>query len=344
MSAMGDATTNSSPVRTRRRGWAGLCAALALGLPAPARAELPSPLSLMLARSGLAPGAWAAPGDLRAFPAPEAGSVPIPTAAAGGAGPGPAVPLSGRVGGAGAPSSAASRKVYRSRLVGAGVVMAWGLAQWGYGGQGMHASSEGWFGRDTPEGGADKLGHLYTGYVLARGLAGLYRGWGLDADRACREGALSSLLLTTVMEAGDGFSAYGVSGEDMIMNLAGAWAGLELARHEAWRERLDLRVEYRFNREARDIATDYEHARFLAALKLGGFAPFRDTPLGWLELQAGYFARGYDDPLAPDRRSRYVGLGLDLPRLLRRAGLGRAATLLQFYQPPDSSLRWEQAR
>lgn len=310
-------------------------AALALGLSMPACAQLPSPLSLVLARSGLAPAA------LQALPPPAATAAPMPAAVAW---PEPGRAVSATAPGDGAPAAAGRRTVRRSRVAGVGVVMAWGLLQWGYGKHGMHASSEGWFGRDTPEGGADKLGHLYTSYVLARGLAGLYQDRGLDAGRASREGALSSLLLTTAMELGDGFSAYGVSGEDMAMNLAGAWFGLQLARHEAWRQRLDLRVEYRFNGEARDVFTDYEHARFLAALKLGGFRPLRDTPLGWLELQVGYFTRGYDDPLAPDRRSGYVGLGLDLPRLLRRAGLARMAALLQFYQPPDSSLRREQTR
>lgn len=329
----------------KRRAWrgAGLCLALALA-PSAARAlqpadgaVLPPALALALARGGLAlaaPEAAPTPGPATAVgaDAPAAGNAAEGVLAAG--------PAPARAAGEGAPP-AAMRRIRATRVAGVGAIMAWGLARWDYGERSLHGGSEGWFGRNTPEGGADKAGHLYTGYVLARGLAALYRNWGLENAAAARQGAWSSLLLTAAMEFGDGFSPYGVSGEDMAMNLAGAWAGQALARSEAWRERVDLRVEYRFNGEARDPLTDYGHARFLVALKPAGFRPWRDTPLRWLELQAGYYARGYADPGAPHRRTAYAGLGLNLPLLFRRAGLERAATFLQFYQPPDSGLRLE---
>lgn len=299
-----------------RRWWSGL-----LLLPALAGAvPLPSPVSLMLAQKGLvAPATF--------DPASET------TAASPGADP--------LAEGSQARLERAELKVLRSRQLAAGVILAWGLLQWDYGSRPLHFRSEGWFGQSTPEGGADKLGHLYTGYLLARGMASLYRDWGLAADRAAREAALTSVLVTTVMEVGDGFSPYGSSGEDLLMNLAGAWAGEALARSPAWRERLDLRVEYRFNTDTSDFTTDYEHARHLIALKLGGFDALRGTPLRWLEVQGGYYTRGYSDPLAPDRRTAYAGLGLNLPLLLRRAGQERTATFLQFYQPPGTTLRLE---
>jgi hypothetical protein len=231
--------------------------------------------------------------------------------------------------------------VHRSRALGAGAIVAWGFLQWDYGERPFHVESEGWFGPRTPEGGADKLGHFYTAQVLSRVTAALYRGWGLEPERAAREGALTSIVVTTVMEVGDGFSPYGVSGEDLVMNLAGALAGQALARRPDWRERVDIRVEYRFNADARDISTDYENARYLVALKPAGFAALAHGPLRWLELQAGYYARGYDDPVAPDRRTPYVGLGLNLPLIARSAGLDRFATFLQFYQPPGTTWRAE---
>lgn len=258
------------------------------------------------------------------------------------AGPEPA-PAATAAGPPGAEEEAA-RRVRDSRLAGAALVGAWGLLQWDYGERSFHTRGEGWFGPDTPEGGADKLGHLYTGYLLARGTAALYRRWGMAPERAALEGALSSLAVTTAMELGDGFSPYGFAPEDMVMNLAGAAAGYALARHPAWRERVDLRVEYRFNRQVHDITTDYSHARYLVAFKPAGFAALDATPLRWLELQAGYFARGYDDPLAPDRRTAFVAVGLNLPLLARAAGLERTAAVLQFWQPPDSSLRHEEPR
>lgn len=238
----------------------------------------------------------------------------------------------------------AQQRVALSRLAGVGTIVGWGLLQWEYGEQPFNANDEGWFQRDTDEGGADKLGHLYTGYVLSRTFGALYRDWGIEADRAAAQAAVTSLLVTGTMELGDGFSPYGVSWEDMVMNTVGAWAGYALMRNAAWRDRIDLRVEYRVNTDTSDPSTDYEHSRYLVALKLGGFEALRDTPLQWLELQGGYYVRGYDDPLAPDVRTSYVALGLNLSRLAQRAGLRRTATFLQFYQLPDSTLRLEDAR
>lgn len=232
-------------------------------------------------------------------------------------------------------------RIVQTRWIGAGVIVAWGLAQWDYGEKDLHFRSEGWFGADTKEGGADKAGHLYTAYLMTRAFDGLYRHWGSSDAEAAREAAVSSLLLTSLIELGDGFSPYGISGEDMAMNVAGTAAGYWLARDAVWRERLDLRVEYRFNRAAGDISTDYENGRYLLALKPAGFTALADTPLQWLEVHAGYYARGYSEPDKTPRRVSYLGFGINLSRLLRRHDWPRTATMLQYYQPPGTTLRAE---
>jgi uncharacterized protein YfiM (DUF2279 family) len=235
----------------------------------------------------------------------------------------------------------AEAKVSTSRWVGLGSVIAWGFLQWDYGDRSLHARSEGWFGADTPEGGADKLGHFYTAYIMSRAFGGLYEHWGLEKPRASRDGFLTALLLTTAIEVGDGFSPYGASWEDMVMNAGGAWLGHALRQHPVWRERLDVRVEYRFNGDAGDISTDYESARYLVVLKGAGFEGLRATPLRWLELHAGYYARGFSDPLREDRRTVYVGLGLNFSEVMRHFRQDRAAKFFQFYQPPGTTLRAE---
>ena len=46
------------------------------------------------------------------------------------------------------------------------VVMASVIAtQWEYGTEDLHTGSEGWFGKETSNGGSDKLGHFYTNYI-----------------------------------------------------------------------------------------------------------------------------------------------------------------------------------
>lgn len=295
------------------------------GASASAEIALPSPLALTLAAAGLAPLQGRVAGPDTGAPVPGADSAPAvgPVAAARG-------------------QARLRDRVRHTRAAGAAVIVGWGLLAWEYGDRPPHLESEGWFEAGTDEGGADKLGHLYTGYVLARTMAALYRSWGLATPMAAKEGALTSLLVTTVMEVGDGFSPYGSSGEDLVMNLAGAATGYALALHPAWRERVDLRVEYRFHGLSGDLTTDYEHARYLVALKPAGWRALDVAPLRWLEVQAGYFSRGYDDPRRADSRTTFAGIGLNLPLLARRAGLARTGAFLQFYQPPETALRREQ--
>lgn len=230
------------------------------------------------------------------------------------------------------------QRIRMTRVAGAGAIAAWGLLSWDYGERSLHSAREGWFGQDSPEGGADKAGHLYTSYVMTRAFAGLYERWGDDRPSAAREAVLTTLLLTGFMELGDGISPYGISHEDMIMNVAGSLAGYQLATHGDWARRLDLRMEYQPSGRS-DPFTDYEHARYLVALKLDGFARLEDSPLRWLELHGGYFTRGYDDRESRNRRYTYIGDGLNLSRLLDRAGWHRSARLLRYYQIPGISLQ-----
>jgi len=62
-------------------------------------------------------------------------------------------------------------------LIGIGAVTTWGVVNWDYFSNSPKSTSEGWFANDTASGGADKLGHLYTSYVMAHGLSSLYEHW-----------------------------------------------------------------------------------------------------------------------------------------------------------------------
>jgi hypothetical protein len=71
--------------------------------------------------------------------------------------------------------------------LGAGAaVLGWGFANWDYGSGGPRFQDEGWFDRETTEGGADKLGHLYTAYLFSHLFAGQYERWDFDKDQAIR--------------------------------------------------------------------------------------------------------------------------------------------------------------
>ncbi|MFE8070451.1 DUF2279 domain-containing protein [Marinobacteraceae bacterium S3BR75-40.1] len=221
-------------------------------------------------------------------------------------------------------------------LAGTGVITAWGLAQWDYFDASFNTASEGWFGRDTKYGGADKLGHIYTTYVTAQGLSRLFEYWCFSREDAARGGALSSLAMLGYMELGDGFSEFGFSHEDLVANALGGLVSYWLYRSPQWSDRVDLRWEFDVNPFAGDVTTDYENSKYLAALKFSGFDALRTTPLRYFEVHLGYFTRGYDDGSRAPERNLYAAIGLNLTDLLRQHDFHAASLLFKYYQPPGT--------
>jgi hypothetical protein len=175
-------------------------------------------------------------------------------------------------------------------------VLGWGVANWDYGEGGPRFQSEGWFDRETEEGGADKLGHFYSAYLFSHLFAGQYERWDFDKDQAIRWGALSSLGVTGLIEVGDAFSDYGFSYEDMIFNTLGAAAGYLLWSYPELSRKIDLRVEYNpFTSGDYDgnVATDYDRLSYLIAFKAEGFDFIENPYLKYLELHVGFRARNY---------------------------------------------------
>jgi hypothetical protein len=248
--------------------------------------------------------------------------------------------VAGRPASAGDQGWTREQKLVAANVAVAGGILTWGAFAWDYGSSDYNIRSEGWFGENTSHGGADKTGHFYAAYVFSHGFAGAYQHWGYDRETAARYGAFSSWGATALMEVGDGFSDFGSSYEDLVMNTAGAAAGWLLYRSPSLQRKLDFRVQYWPGFDESDITTDYERLKYLAAVKLGGFDAFRDTPLRWLELHAGYFTRGYEDVSVDRERNVFVGLGINLSALLEGAGWHKSATFLRYYQPPGTSLQW----
>ncbi len=231
-------------------------------------------------------------------------------------------------------------KLLYSNLAIAGAITAWGFANWDYGDRSPRAKNEGWFGRNTKEGGADKLGHAYSSYAFTHALAWLYEEWGYESTEAAGFGALSALGVQTFMELGDSFSRFGLSYEDLVMNAVGTAFGFVSLRYPEISRKLDFRIEYAPAFDTADVFTDYEHQKYLLALKLDGFETLERSPLGYLELQLGYYTRGYSDPApALTERNVYVGVGLNLSRIFRELGWKKTATVLRYYQPPYTSLQ-----
>ena len=231
-----------------------------------------------------------------------------------------------------------ANKIAADRWWGVATIVSYGVIQWDYFSRPPHRASEGWFGADTPEGGADKWGHAYSTHLMTHTLAARYREFGLTQQDAGKQALLSSLLLNGVMEVGDSFSNYGYSNEDMIMNVVGAYIGYKTVVDDVWRDRLDFRIEHNLRGASRDPFTDYQHYKYLFALKLNGFDSLADTPLRWLEFHIGYYARGYHRDDALRERHAYIGVGFNFGLWFEKQGWHRTATVLRFVQPPATSL------
>lgn len=202
-------------------------------------------------------------------------------------------------------------------------VTAQGLSNWNWGSSNsFNWNSEGWFGVDTGSGGADKMGHAFSSYAVTNVLADRLLRQGRSRQRASLSAAITTQAIMTYVEIFDGFSVdHGFSYEDVVMNLLGT--GLAYARtvNPKVHDLIDFRMEYEpSGYNGFGPMSDYSGQTYLLALKLGGFEALSDSPLRFMDLQAGYYTRGFSSAEENDglERSRYgfFGLGLNLSELL----------------------------
>lgn len=134
-------------------------------------------------------------------------------------------------------------------------------------------------------------------------------------------GAALSVGVMLGIEVSDGLSeGYGFSYQDALIDLAGAGFSVLRNRFPELKNKVDFRLEYfpSGNKEIYDFGTDYMGQKYLLALMPAGFDAFKDTPLQFVELQFGYYARGFEGGPKPTREQNlFVGVGLNLAEIYR---------------------------
>ena len=106
--------------------------------------------------------------------------------------------------------------------VGAGLV-AVGLRDWDWGGSEFQFIEEGWFAKNTPHGGMDKIGHAFSTYVIADILTDRIRANASNPAGAPITGALVAFGIMGLGETLDGFTGkHRFSREDIVANGVGA--------------------------------------------------------------------------------------------------------------------------
>lgn len=197
-----------------------------------------------------------------------------------------------------------------------------GLYSWDWGSsKSFRWNPEGWFGQGTGSGGADKLGHGFTSYTLTNLLSDRLIRQGLPADRAALSAALTSQALMLYVEVFDAYSDdHGFAREDVVFNILGSGFSYIRTVNPAVRDLLDFRMEYESSgyKGYRPLS-DYSGQKYLMAFKLAGVDVLRRTPLRYLELQAGYYTRGFskEERAAIDKtRHLFWGVSLNLGEML----------------------------
>jgi len=233
-----------------------------------------------------------------------------------------------------------TQKLVLTNVAVASGVLIWGFTQWGYGEEDFHADDEGWFEKETSNGGSDKLGHIYTNYLITRLLAPLYEDWGYTNEDAALYASFTSILASGILiEVGDGFSEHGFSTEDFIADVIGAGLGYVLATNPDLAKKIDFRVEYNpflDTDNVTDFTTDYERMKHLLAIKAEGFELFEDNYMKYMELHLGYYSRNFNHnstPVEDRERNIYVGIGINLSSLLR-PHIGNYSKIFNYYQVP----------
>jgi len=229
-------------------------------------------------------------------------------------------------------------RVIYTNLIGAAVVAAWGTAFWDYFTIKPVTNNEGWFGKDTKYGGADKLGHMYSTYLWSLGFSSLYEYWGMKEEDALLYGPLTSWTFQFLMEVGDSFSeTQGFSYEDAVMNTVGAAFYYIREKYPEVKRKVDLRLEYipDFNSNV-DIFTQYNSMKYLLAFKFSGFDSMEDTPMKYFELQLGYYTRGYQDDknYNDSERVLYAGIGINASEVLKAKKKKKTSKIFNYYQLP----------
>ncbi len=245
-------------------------------------------------------------------------------------------------------------------MFGPGFVTVWGLVEWGWfdGTSFLYKPSKVW-GAHALNGASDKFGHLYGTYAVKRLSTFFFRSTGSSPMRANIEGGIYASSVQLIMEIGDGFSsAQGFDINDVIFNTIGAGIGMLLDGFPVLDRIFALQWEYVPTKKFRksfekngggDFFTDYSGQKYLLVTKLGGIPYLSLTPLRYINLDFGYYSRGfYNSYFDRDTRNIYIGMSINYTIAFGDIlPTGYASSTLQsffnHYHPPfDLEIRdWE---
>ena len=209
--------------------------------------------------------------------------------------------------------------------------------EWGSTGSSWHWAHEGFLGADTHVGGADKMGHAFSHYVLTRASAAIFDYTEHGASHKLWYAGSMVMLIGVGIEVGDAFNGtHGFSFEDIVFDALGVGLGVLTEAVPAADALFSFQLDYwptqgfldYPDRKNLQFSLDYSGMTFMLSVKLAGLNSLGlkvPSVLNYIQLDAGYFTRDYsgynkfDRYLNPDAvgyRSALVGVSLNVPKLL----------------------------
>lgn len=176
-------------------------------------------------------------------------------------------------------------------------------------------------------GGADKLGHAWTGYLISRATTGFLTTAGWPRLESSIVAASISQVFFTLSEYEDAL-IYQFEISDVIANVAGAAFAVLMVNVPEVDRLLDFRLEYvpstDYRRTVRedgniDFFQDYSGQSYMLALHLDAI-PRMPRVLGFADVVVGFESRHYspmraDPSVAPTQRL-YLGVALNVQHVL----------------------------
>ena len=204
--------------------------------------------------------------------------------------------------------------------------------------------NEGMFRKDSYNGGADKLGHMYTWALLTRALAHNYERHGFTKKSSIFWGFTIPAFNGVLVELLDGYTDYNASTEDILFNLMGSGLGAFLYLHPKLDKTIHLDWSYLpssdFKKNVkRDFTTDYAGSVFTLELNGNGLKEIigYQNPLitDYFQLGLSYYSRGYSGELNTNKQ-RFIGLtlGINFQQFFKEET--SLKTFLKYYKLPYS--------
>jgi uncharacterized protein YfiM (DUF2279 family) len=211
-------------------------------------------------------------------------------------------------------------------LQGLGAPLQYGWVAW-------NVTDEGWFGRDTYVGGADKISHFVISSGVSRALYEAYIAQGKTVDQSFNLALATSFMAGTFVEIMDGVSVYGFSFQDLTVDALGAAAGLLIQRNHL-EDMLGLRLGLSntpippeaVGSSVATLGRSYNDEIYAADFKPAGLVRRLGGKPGFERFfltSFVFFTRGfgYDPPLPTRYQQIGFEVGLNFPEILRALGV-----------------------